>query len=78
MTPFQFIPFDPDAIQIYKIDPQLSPDNVLKYCLGNLASVALIGKTHDGEWYCASSEEDPVKVMKMIKKFKSVIKDYLN
>lgn len=77
-APIKFVPFDPDELQIYKLDPKLTPDNVLKHCLGNLKSVALIGVDEDGEWYCASSEPNPKKVMKMIKKFKSIIKDYID
>ena len=65
---------DEDVIKAYTLTDDLSPDNVLTYCLGNLSSVTLIGRTKStGEWYFASSHTDASRINFDLDKFKHTV-----
>lgn len=53
------------------------PDDVLVSGIGRFDEVSLVGRTKEGSFYFASSIEEPSEIMKDLKNFKKVLKDYM-
>lgn len=68
----------PFVFESFVLTDELTADNCLKYAIGKFKHVALVAIDNEGEYYCASSEKNAKKVLKMLKEFKSTVKDYVD
>lgn len=55
-------------------DGKILADNVLVGAVGALTNVSIVGQTEDGDWYFASSLEDPSQIYENLSKFGNLVK----
>lgn len=63
------------GIKAYKLDNGVTANNVLSFAIGELVEVSLVGRHKNGEYYYASSIEDPRMVLTDLKHFKSLLEN---
>jgi hypothetical protein len=65
---------DPDKVTAYSLDNDATPDNVLKYQIGELEDVTLVGRNKEGQLVYASSLDSPDDVLNRLKSFKRFLR----
>lgn len=68
----------PPIKECYILDGAITPDNVLKFAIGEMESVSITGKKKNGEWYFASSSENPFEIMDALNRFMKVCQTHID
>lgn len=64
-------------ITAYKIDEDgATANNVLAFAIGELTDVSICGRRKDGTYYYASSMDSPKRILKDLKAFSNLMKEY--
>lgn len=67
----------PPIKECYFLDDAVTPDNVLKYAIGEMEVVSITGRKKNGEWYHASSSDNPFEVMDALNRFMKTIQTHI-